>query len=135
MLYLSAFARSRVSRSSIDGIDELALLSNVIPEEKLRERDLVRLQHGFLINRSEFSVKHSAWMTYFFIVAQTLGILLNRYTIDLRIKFKTDLVSSVLRRKKIVLDFLYVRKDFWLIHIVSNMARDNKQDKDDFVCL
>jgi hypothetical protein len=44
MLYFSALAaliHSRALHSSIDGIDELALLSNIIPEERLRERDLV----------------------------------------------------------------------------------------------
>jgi hypothetical protein len=43
MFHLNAFVRSRALRSSIDGIDELALLSNTIPEEKFREWDMVRI--------------------------------------------------------------------------------------------
>ncbi len=41
MLYVNAFVRSRNLRGSLDGIDELGLLSKLIPEEKFREKDLV----------------------------------------------------------------------------------------------
>lgn len=42
MLFINAFVRSRVRRSStMDEVDELASLSTTIPEERVRERDLV----------------------------------------------------------------------------------------------
>ncbi len=47
MLHLNALIRSRLLRSSSDEDDGLDFLSNPIPEEKFREKDMVRLHLVF----------------------------------------------------------------------------------------
>ena len=75
MLFLDVLVRSKVGRPyKYDGDDELALLGKSIPEEKLRERDLVRLPILF------FALNCGEWRfcDIIFHFGQTLGMLLNR---------------------------------------------------------
>ena len=60
MLHLNALIRSRIVRSFNDGDDELAFLSSAIPEERFRERDMVRLHiFRFLIEQQRVLFEES----------------------------------------------------------------------------
>ncbi len=60
MLHLNALIRSRIVRSFNDGDDELAVLSSAIPEERFRERDMVRLHiFRFLIEQQRVLFEES----------------------------------------------------------------------------
>jgi hypothetical protein len=56
-MHLNGILRSRVRRPSIDGDDELAILSTSIPEERLRERDLVSSRMLDFRSNTRYSIK------------------------------------------------------------------------------